>query len=664
VEHPRSDLADLSAPERRLVAAVLAGDELDLARKKHAREPVAPKEMLAWGQAHEIRAEVIRRILLGRLAADPDPRGIRLRGARIVGRLDLNCVTSVVPLTMISCQLRDGAELADATLAAVVLRECLIEHPDRSPLLAARLTTGLLDLSRATVVAHGERPAIDLEGSDLGQLTADGASLTSDWGPALSVREGHVRRDMRLTRFEDDDGSYRRFEATGRGDNGTIYLWGAQVDGALYCSGEVSNGSGPAVEATAATIGLAVLMVGLQATGDGGGGAVRFRSTRIGGSLLLTHASVVNSTGPAVVADGLTVTGDVSLSELAARGWGTGGVLSLAGAHVDGDVRARGAKIDNVSWSGGSGGGPAVRAGDLAVGHDLRFSDGFTASGGGDDGVIYLPGARVGGQLVVMDATLSCDAGPALYADGLVVSQDLYLLRLAATGAGEHGVLVLSNAQVSHDFAYRPRSIVNATFPASLVNVDGLTYGGLPTGLTPAEWLDILRHATPRYAAQPYQYLAAALTAAGDDDGASGVLIAQRQDQLDRRALTGARGRAWARFTGVILGYGYRPSRALVFLLGVVTASVLLALLLGAHGALAQTSAAGDVLPHAPCTALQRIAVGLNLGEPFLSASPRCDVTATSAASAFTIVRWFLQVAVWALATLFIAGFTSAVRKS
>jgi len=99
---------------RRLVAAVLAGDELDLAGTKQAGKPVPPKVMRAWGHGHEIGAEVIRLILLGHLASDPDPRGLRLRGARIVGRLDLDHVTSAIPLTMVSCHLRNGAELADA----------------------------------------------------------------------------------------------------------------------------------------------------------------------------------------------------------------------------------------------------------------------------------------------------------------------------------------------------------------------------------------------------------------------------------------------------------------------------------------------------------------------------------------------------------------------
>jgi len=196
------------------------------------------------------------------------------------------------------------------------------------------------------------------------------------------------------------------------------------------------------------------------------------------------------------------------------------------------------------------------------------------------------------------------------------------------------------------------------------VNVDGLTYQALPIAPTPPEWLRVIGHETPSYAAQPYRHLAAALSAVGNDKSASEVLIAQRRDQLDRNALTGAGPRAWARFTGAILGYGYRPSRALLFLLGVFVASIVLATLLGAHGALAQPPPAGSARPAAPCTTIQRVAVGLDLGEPFVSPAAQCGTTLTTTGNTLTVLRWILQIAAWALATLFVAGFTSAVRKT
>jgi hypothetical protein len=85
---------DLSDLERTLIDSVANGIELDLA----VAEPVDEAAMKAWGESKTIRASVIRDVLRGRHIPDPDPHGVRLRGAKIVGRLDLRGMTSGVSL--------------------------------------------------------------------------------------------------------------------------------------------------------------------------------------------------------------------------------------------------------------------------------------------------------------------------------------------------------------------------------------------------------------------------------------------------------------------------------------------------------------------------------------------------------------------------------------
>ena len=82
----------LTTQEEQLVEHIERGKVLDLARGK----PVSEAAMRTWGESHAIRAWVLRDIMRGRLAPDPDPHGLRLRGARIVGRLNLNNITSSV----------------------------------------------------------------------------------------------------------------------------------------------------------------------------------------------------------------------------------------------------------------------------------------------------------------------------------------------------------------------------------------------------------------------------------------------------------------------------------------------------------------------------------------------------------------------------------------
>jgi hypothetical protein len=140
--------------------------------------------------------------------------------------------------------------------------------------------------------------------------------------------------------------------------------------------------------------------------------------------------------------------------------------------------------------------------------------------------------------------------------------------------------------------------------------------------------------------------------------------MAQRQAQIDRRVLTGRTERAWARLTELTLGYGYQPWRALLALLAVVTIAVVLALTLGAHGGLARIN------PQPPtatqCSAVERVAVGLDLGLPLVKTGIRdhCETTASTTGQVLTVAGWRLQLLAWAFATLFVAGFTGAVRKT
>ena len=126
--------------------------------------------------------------------------------------------------------------------------------------------------------------------------------------------------------------------------------------------------------------------------------------------------------------------------------------------------------------------------------------------------------------------------------------------------------------------------------------VDGLTYAGVPERISARDWLELLRHGTPGYAAQPYQQLAAGYRALGDDRQARQILMAQRDDQLARTDPRWSE-RLWGRITKVTLGYGYQPWRALLFLAAVVAVSCVLAVVLGSHGALAQTRQDGDPGP-------------------------------------------------------------------
>jgi hypothetical protein len=167
-----------------LVDHVTRGELLDLA----ADEPIDEAAMRSWDDSRTIRATVLRDILRGQLAPNPDPHGLRLRGARIAGQLDLENLTTAVGVQLDHCLLDEGVVARDAKLPLLSLSGCRLEHPSQPPLDADRLTAAALYLDRAVITAACVNGAVRLAGAHLGRLECDGAKLRNDSGPALVLQ--------------------------------------------------------------------------------------------------------------------------------------------------------------------------------------------------------------------------------------------------------------------------------------------------------------------------------------------------------------------------------------------------------------------------------------------------------------------------------------------
>ena len=365
--------------------------------------------MRSWGDARTCRASVIRDILRGRLVADPDPHGLRLRGARIAGRLDLENLTTAVSVELADCLLEEGVLARDARMASVGLTGCRLEHPAEPPLDAARLSCSVLNLRGATIIGHAEYGAVNLIGAHIdGPLDCTGATLRNDSGPALFADGLQAGQDMFLT---------GGFTATGSGELGAVRLLGAHIGGVLDCIGAtLGNDSGPALGADGlqADQGM-VLTGGFTATGSGKLGAVRLLGAHIGGQLNCTRATLRNDSGPALITDRLQASQDMALrGGFTATGSGEDGAVRLAGAHIDGQLDCTGATLTNDS-------GPALGADGLQVGQNMFLRGGFTATGGGASVAVDLTGTRVGGTLLFELGGLqhAADSGRRLAVEGL-----------------------------------------------------------------------------------------------------------------------------------------------------------------------------------------------------------------------------------------------------
>jgi hypothetical protein len=286
--------------EQALVDHVGRGELLDLAEG----EVVDEAAMRSWGGSRTCQATVIRDILRGRLVADPDPHGVRLRGARISGRLDLENLATDVNLELSDCLLEEGVLAPQARMASIGMRGCRLEHPAEPALDATGLACSALDLSGATIVGYaaGEGGgAVRLPGARIGiHLVCSGASLRNDSGPALVADGLQVAHNMYLS-----DG----FTATGRSDDGAVCLGGAHIGGRLsFYRANLRNGSGPALVADDLEVGRGMYLTGgFTAIGVDKLGTVGLAGAHIGGLLNCDEAQLRNDAGPALDAHALQV---------------------------------------------------------------------------------------------------------------------------------------------------------------------------------------------------------------------------------------------------------------------------------------------------------------------------------------------------------------------
>jgi hypothetical protein len=375
----------LTSVEQSLVEHVGRGEWLDLVTDDEVVDEAA---MPSWGDSRTCRAIVIRDILRGRLVADADPHGLRLRGARISGRLDLENLVRDVSFELCDCFLEEGILARDSHFTVIALTGCRIEHPAEIPLDGARLSCRVLLLNRASAIGHAITGAVNLSGANIsGSLYCDGADLRNDSGPALAADGLQIGQGMFLR---------HGFTATGSGHTGAVRLSGANIGSTLDCDGaSLRNDSGPALAADGLQVGQGMfLRDGFTATGGDRFGAVHLSGANIGGHLDCTGATLNNHSGPALAGDSLQVDQAMFLrGKFTATGSTGAGAVRLSGAHIGSTLDCDGADLRNES-------GPALLADRLQVGQAIYLTSRFTATGGGEGVTVDLRGAQVGGTLV------------------------------------------------------------------------------------------------------------------------------------------------------------------------------------------------------------------------------------------------------------------------
>jgi hypothetical protein len=331
--------------------------------------------MWSWGSDHIVPADAVRDLLLGRTISDPDPHGIRLRGARIRGRLDLDLVSTNVALALTDCLLEEGVDANEAQLAALCLHRCRLYGATRPAFSGDEMRVQtLVSFASSRLTAGSARATAQLEDAQIGGgLSFSGAGIRNDHGPALTAFGLRTEGNLHL-----DEG----FEASAAQEH-AVGLTGARIGGALDCQNSILRaGVGLALIADRMTVTHSMRLDAMRARGT-----VKAASATIGGRIELPRAGLVSTNGPALVLDRATVAGNVRLIDFHSSARGRGGTVRLVGAKLAGQINCAGATIRNLS-------GPALAADGLRLGGNALLGKGLLLDGNGPRCTVRLTGAQ------------------------------------------------------------------------------------------------------------------------------------------------------------------------------------------------------------------------------------------------------------------------------
>jgi hypothetical protein len=598
--------------EKKLWSAFRAGQQIDLGPNG---KPGSNDRLTTRGAV--VRAKVIATIL----RAEPGPRNnsrLTLCGARITGSLDLSYARIEHPITFRDCVFDQPLVLAEARLGALTLDGSRFPGID-APNLEVDGDLGLSGVSSSRTVqltgAHLHRD-VRLHGAQLRHGDDQEVALDADH----LVVDGSVAGD-------------RGFEASG-----TVTMAGARVNGSIRLDGARITAHGErkvAFYGDGMTIGHDFNAQGLRAEGE-----VRLVDVTIASTLELRGAKLINAGGVALRLD----RSEISSSLYCDNGFTAAGEVCAIGAHVKGSVYLNNAELGTPASTPGTAGpaGVALRLVRTKVDGDLGCWEGFVGHG-----TLDLARSSVAGEFRLVTTELK----------GYPKAADLtncQFTTVALSGDPPAGFLDFTKAKA--DF-FKDSA---AYWQSGDIVLDGFEYRAIQmtwvTVKQREQWLSRAMETSRRkpggdhdgYLPQPYEQLAAVYRSAGDDHAAHRIQLAKYRQR--NRVTPWGRwySKLWNMLQDGVIGYGYAPLRALMWLVGLF----LLGVLLFRYGAIPYSIASG----HRSFTLSDSVGYTLDLLLPTSALQERqvwqsANGLGEVAASGLVVFGWLLTATVFAAAT-------------
>jgi hypothetical protein len=290
-------------------------------------------------------------------------------------------------------------------------------------------------------------------------------------------------------------------------------------------------------------------------------GQVRLADVVVGGNVLAWNSLFLHPGRDAFSARRTKVAGNFHLTDATVRG-----TLRLQGIEVGGSVNLYGTRLTDPGVRAGTSFSVDVRT--ARIGRDLVLTEDkdrpFLAEGG-----VNLDGATVARRVDFRGAALGSLPRDGIALDASDVRADEFLLTPGVPPAGRV-ILRRAHCGTLGD---------NESFWASQggIELDDFRYDALKVAIkldddkALNQRIELLRNALDGYRPGPYDQLAATLRASGNEEHASTVSLKKQQFRYDALAqgfkVFGPGVRLWSWLQRSMVGYGYRPVRALGWLL-------------------------------------------------------------------------------------------------
>jgi sRNA-binding regulator protein Hfq len=340
---------------------------------------------------------------------------------------------------------------------------------------------------------------------------------------------------------------------------GKVNLLGARIGRIFSCSnGKFINKEKIALDANRANIGDSVyLRNGFHAEGE-----VNLVSATIGGVLDCDNTEFINPNGYALNADSLNIVNSIFLHKC----FKVEGEVCLVGATIGGNLECDGSQFINK-------GAKALDTNVANIGGSVFLIRDFKA-----EGEVNLMGATIGENLECTNIELINPNGNALNADDIDVKGNVYF----RDNFQAEGNVNLVSAVINKYFVWKdvnsPKDVTLDLRSASIgvlydeanswpdpnrLLLHGLVYNEIDDDAprNAKSRIDWLRRQTG-FRSQPYEQLADVLRQSGQESEAKDILIAKNEHKAQLSQLTWWE-KIWYRRLGPMIGYGYRPQKAL-----------------------------------------------------------------------------------------------------